>query len=296
MTGCTLAQAPSAVPAPPAPAAEVVTAVDAVLAAFARYRVVAFGETHGSAAQHAFLRDLLADPRLVDVVDVVAVEFGTARHQALIDHYIAGETVDAQELRRVWSETTQRSGVWDHPVYEEFFATVRELNADRPPSQRLRVLLGDPPIDWSAITAGVDCNDHDPSCLDHWLFRRDEHFAGVVQGALDAGDRVLIVAGAGHVLRHPARDAGLSISDRLDAQEPGTTWVIAQPTSGLPQEVREIVADRDEPVAVLLDGGSLSALEAGTVFGGGTVTCDPGPCPSEAPERLGSVADALFVP
>jgi erythromycin esterase-like protein len=280
----------------PAPLAVAIPAADAVVAAFGRHRVVAFGETHGSAAQHEFLRELLADPRLLGIMRVVAVEFGTARHQEMIDRYVAGDAVAAEELARVWTETTQRSGVWEQPVYREFFATIRELNADRAPSQQLRVLLGDPPIDWSTITAETDCNEQDPSCLDHWLFRRDEHFAGVVQAALDAGERVLVIAGAGHVLHHPAAEGTPSISDLLDERQPDTTWVLAAPSGSLPNELRALVPESHEPLAVLLDRAPAAALDAGSVFGGGTVTCHPGPCPSEAPEVLASVADALFAP
>ena len=120
----------------------------------------------------------------------------------------------------VWTDTTQQSGVWNDPIYRQFFERIRALNRDRAPAERIRVVLGDPPIDWADITQTVDCNDSDPRCLDHWILRRDQHFASVVQASIDRGRRVLIIAGAGHVLRNPDAPEGTSLVDRLDAIEP----------------------------------------------------------------------------
>ena len=44
--------------------------------------------------------------------------------------------------------------VFDMPIYEELFRTVREVNRSLPAGERLRVLLGDPPIDWTKISSG----------------------------------------------------------------------------------------------------------------------------------------------
>jgi len=199
-------------------------AADAVVAAFAEYPVVAIGEMHGSGAEHAFLRSLIADPRLRGVVTDIAVEFGSARHQRTIDRFVRGDAVDPDRLALVWTDTTQRSGVWDDPIYREFFETVRQLNQRRPADERLRVLLGDPPIDWQRITDMVDCDDTDPTCLDYWIFRRDAHFAAVVQAAVDEGHRVLVIAGSGHILRNPDQPEARGLVDLLDAANPGQIW------------------------------------------------------------------------
>jgi hypothetical protein len=143
--------------APPGPTAEPpvawAPAVDAVVEAFDEHAVVAIGEIHGSRPIHVFLRELVGDPRLVGVLQDVAVEFGSARHQATIDRFVLGEEVLEADLTLVWSDTTQRSGVWNSPIYREFFERIRELNVDRSPPERIRVLLGDPPIEWDSITA-----------------------------------------------------------------------------------------------------------------------------------------------
>ena len=292
-------------PAPTSPSTQPrdggVPAADAVVEAFASHQVVAIGEWHRWAAEHEFLRALVGDPRLTGVLGVVAVEFGSARHQRTIDRYVAGRAVSEAELALVWTDTTQQSGVWDAPVYRQFFDSIRELNQEREDSERIRVLLGDPPIDWDEITATTGCDDSIPSCLDYWIFRRDEHFASVVLASVDSGRRVLVIAGTGHVLRNPATPEAMSLVDRLDAANPGQVWTLVPPDPArydeLPAELAGVGLGAAE--AFVVHDTPQGAMAAGPLFTSGTVTCDPAPCPSEAEpeERLDAVTDALlFLP
>ena len=276
--------------------------MDAVVKAFEDHAVVAIGEVHGSRAIHTVLRQLVGDPRLVGVLNDVAVEFGSARHQATIDRYVLGEAVPEAELELVWTDTTQRSGVWSSPVYREFFERIRDLNAERAATDRIRVLLGDPPIDWTAITDTSECGEDDPHCLDHWLFQRDDHFAEVVRTAsLARGRRVLVIAGAGHVRRHPGAESPLSVTDELDASHPGATWTMLPVDRATIRGLAPENGDWDPPsaaAAVLLADGPLAEVPASVIFDRGTVTCDNPPCedPDAPVERLGDVTDALLVP
>ncbi|GAB3399111.1 hypothetical protein [Flindersiella endophytica] len=169
---------------------------DAVLSAFDRHRLVALGEggTHGLQEHFDALTILLADPRTPDVVDDMVVEFGNARHQATVDRFTAGRAVDNADLRPAWRDTTQSPlATWDAPVFEQVFRTVRAVNADLPERRRIRVLLGDPPIDWSRTTTRAE--------LGAYLLQRDSHAASVIQReVLDRGRRALICYGADHVL------------------------------------------------------------------------------------------------
>ena len=92
-------------------------AVEAILGEFSRHPLVAIGEAHRNQQVHDFIVTLVSDPRFSQVVDDVVVEFGTARHQDIIDRYVAGESVPIQELRLVWRDTVNLL-VWDAPVYE----------------------------------------------------------------------------------------------------------------------------------------------------------------------------------
>ena len=200
--------------------------VDAILAAFETTPVVALGEQHGSTAQHALITDLVEDPRFPDLVDDVVVEFANSRLQPVLDRYVDGEDVPTDELASVWRESTQRSGVWEHPVYLRFFQTVRAVNTSLEPSDRIRVLAGDSPVDWSTITATVDCNAVSTSCLDHWLMRREADFAAVVEReVLSRGRTALLIAGSGHVTRRAGQDEPPSITQRIELAHPGAVTV-----------------------------------------------------------------------
>jgi hypothetical protein len=57
----------------------------------------------------------------------------------------------ARELR---IGVCKRHGADARAVYEQFYRTVRAVNWARPAGRQIRVLLGDPPIDWAAVTDG----------------------------------------------------------------------------------------------------------------------------------------------
>jgi hypothetical protein len=199
--------------------------VDTVLDGFADHDAVFIGEEHGSGAQHALLAQLLCDPRFPATVDAIVIEWGNARLQAIVDAYVDGGGVTDDELASVWRESTQGS-VWEQAVYRRFFELVRAVNATLPESERLRVLAGDPPIDRATITATTQCDDRDPTCLDHWLFQRDASFAATTNAALDAGRSTLVILGAGHVTPRDDPDAPPSVPELVEAERPGSTLVL----------------------------------------------------------------------
>lgn len=155
------------------------------------HRVVLIGEVHRWSAEHRLLRRLLERAAIEGGVTDVVVEFGNARHQALVDRYVAGGDVPIDELARAWRTTTQ-GAVWDTSDYAAFYAAVRVHNA-RNPAHRLRLVLGDPPFRPEATPSEE---------IDYWILQRDIHFAHVVQReVLARGRRALVVAGVGHVRR-----------------------------------------------------------------------------------------------
>src|SRR5579862_3824027 len=117
-----------------------------IIDAFKTHDVVALGEgDHGNEQGAAFRAKLYRDPRFQAVVNDIVVESGNGRHQAMMDRYIAGETVPEKELRMAWLETTQPNDVWDRDIYADMFHTIREINQKLPKEKQLRVLLGDTP-------------------------------------------------------------------------------------------------------------------------------------------------------
>jgi hypothetical protein len=238
--------------------------VDAMLATFDQRPVLAFGEHHGSVEEHRVLRALVCDPRFGDTVDVVVVEFANQRLQGVLDRYIAGGDVSADELASVWRESTQRSGVWESPVYRQLFAAVRAANRGREADEQIRVLAGDPPVDWSTITDTSDCDTTDPTCLEHW--DREESYADVV--LREVGDRhtALLVAGQGHLMRRLEPGPPPSIPQRVEAEHPGSVTVVLTHAPLLPDgstdrtEAEALLASLPVPALVPLAHSPLGRL------------------------------------
>ena len=129
-----------------------VEAIGGIVDAFRTHRLVGLSEgPHGNTEGHRFRLSLIRDPRFSAIVNDIVVEFGSARYQSVMDRFVRGEAVDDEALRHVWEDTTNVNPGWDRPIYKEFFQAVRAVNATLPPDRQLRVLLGDPPIDWGTI-------------------------------------------------------------------------------------------------------------------------------------------------
>jgi hypothetical protein len=61
--------------------------VEEVLQEFRVCPLVSIGEAHRNQQVHDFIVRLVTDPRFSQTVDDIVVEFGTARHQDIIDRY-----------------------------------------------------------------------------------------------------------------------------------------------------------------------------------------------------------------
>jgi hypothetical protein len=168
-----------------------------VLKAFDEYPLVALGESHGVVEQAEFIARLIRHPDFARKVGDIVLEAGNALHQNVIDRYVNGEDVSLDELRKVWRDHTCAGlGPRDSPNVEQFFATVRKVNAGLRHDQRLRVLAGDPPIDWRKVNSRAD--------ISPWLAQRDTHYAGVViDEVLKKKRKALLIIGGAHLSRRP---------------------------------------------------------------------------------------------
>lgn len=139
------------------PPAAPVEPMAAILGAFESHSVVALGEgPHGDLASLKFRLGLIRDPRFAQTVNDIVVEAGNARYQEQIDRYVRGEDVPAAIVREACRNTTNENWGSDFPSFEEIFHAVRALNLTLPPDRRLRILLGDPPFDWSKVKDAGD--------------------------------------------------------------------------------------------------------------------------------------------
>lgn len=178
---------------------------DALLAAFDDHKVVALM----SPVVGSFVLDLVADPRFAAKADDIVVECGNARLQPVLDRYIAGADVPIADVRKVWRDTTQPSCGFSS-FYETLFAMVRRVNQTA--AKKVRVLAGDPPVDWSTVQGPADVE------LD-----RDQHIADVVKTQVLAKNRkALLLFGLRHLV-HGFNNA----VQRYEQDYPGVTYVVA---------------------------------------------------------------------
>jgi hypothetical protein len=193
-------------------------AAKAILAAFDQYEVVAMDAAHGNKDLDDLILDLVRDPAFPAKVNDIAVECGNSLYQSVLDRYIAGEDVPLSEVRQVWRNTTQLmcsvSG-----FYEELFPLVRRINQKLSPERKLRVLAGDPPLDWSKV------KDKSEVMLD-----RDACAASVMQKeVLSKHLKALMLFGTFHLF-HSNNNAPMgleSVVQRYEKDYPGVTLVIA---------------------------------------------------------------------
>ena len=144
-------------------------ATRAILAAFDKYDVVGMDAAHGNQDLDDFILHLVRNPTFPTKVNDIVVECGNSLYQPILDRYIAGEAVSLSEARQAWRNTTQLmcsvSG-----FYETLFPLVRRINQKLLPERKLRVVAGDPPLDWSKV------KDKSDTMLD-----RDSNAASVME-------------------------------------------------------------------------------------------------------------------
>lgn len=242
-------------------------AVSKLLDSFETHPIVALGEgLHGNEQAHAFRLALIRDSRFPLVVNDIVVEFGTSRYQHVMDAFVRGEDVADTDLRNAWQDSTQAGPIWDVPIYEEFFRTVRTVNAALPKDRRLRVLLADPPIEWENVRTPLDWIA--------WNSRRVVHAANLIRTeVLQSRRRALLVFGDGHYQRRMenAFDADMrpmmTLRNRIEQDDPDSVFSIWTNTT-VPLELLDSSASSwPVPHLVVLSGTSLGRLHF-SVFAG----------------------------
>ena len=138
--GCTNDARDDAAPGPATP----LDPIETILGAFATHDVVALGDFHHDPQLHDLRMKLIADPRFPDIVRDIVFEFGTRQDQVLLDRYVEGDEVTSEELKAASADEVFRAMLNSGPVYSDFFAAVRTLNATLPTERRVRIVLTAP--------------------------------------------------------------------------------------------------------------------------------------------------------
>lgn len=180
------------------------------------------GELHRSREIHAFLQQLLHDPGFICLADDVVVEFGNSRLQSIADDYVSGKRVSEIQLQSVWRETSPPL-TWNSPVYRKVYEAVREINLNHLCPHPVRIVLGDPPLDWSKVNDAKDFEKFDD---------RDGSYADVVEReVLDRHHRALLIAGELHAMKKPPKElqAGPdeeTAAQRIERRHPGALFCV----------------------------------------------------------------------
>ncbi len=158
---------------------------------------------HCSKTAHDFLKTMLSDKNVQDALDVIIVEFVTARHQELLDDYMEGKDISFNELSKLWRDTTVSSMVqtWDSPLYYGFLQHIRAINKSLSKGKKIRVMGGDPPIKWEEIKSKEDHRIY---------FRQRNSFPSslALKQAANQKKRILIIFGGGHLAKVPSNIGG----------------------------------------------------------------------------------------
>jgi hypothetical protein len=166
--------------------------IAAIVEAFRTHDVVTLTDPHGNVQIQSFLLSLVRDRRFPDVANDIVIETASARYQDAIDRFVRGDDVSPDILRKAWEDHTVANSLGVQT--EELIRAVRAVNTSLAESNRMRVVAGDPPIDWDNV---VSRRDHA-----RWIELRDSYPADLIRRqVLDRGRRTLVVYGQGHLQR-----------------------------------------------------------------------------------------------
>jgi hypothetical protein len=185
---------------------------------FDAHPLVMMGELHRWGELHAFLQEMLRDPGFICRADDVVVEFGNSRLQKLADDYASGGDVSDAQLQSLWRETVVPL-TWNSPVYRRFYETIRDLNARHLCKHPLRIVLADPPLDWSKIRTAKDYAPFDD---------RDGSYADVVEReVLAKHHRAFLLAGQYHAVKKtPEGEDEPRAAQIIERRHPGALFCI----------------------------------------------------------------------
>lgn len=168
---------------------------DSVAAAFHSARFVFLGSTHGGSKIHRLLVCLISRPEFQDAVTDIIVEWANPVHQRLLDRYLVElEDLPVRALRPAALDTWVPRLWATLPQLPEFYEAVRAANTGRPLANRLRVLGGNSPVDWTAVRTAEDMARRPPK-TNYTAHIITEHLWPHPQV------RALVVYGVGHIHR-----------------------------------------------------------------------------------------------
>lgn len=250
----------------------------AIIQAFDTHAIVMFGEVHENKQEYEFLRALVTARRFVGTVDDIVVEFGNSLYQEIVDRYIGGGDVPIEEVQKAWRNTMNLGPV--SPVYPSLYEAVRKANREHKGKHQLRIVLGDPYIDWEKMQSLEDVGPY--------VANRDQFLVKVVkEEVLAKHHRALIIEGWHHFRRS---QTGPGYVEKELRAAGATTFLILFGTNAVGgyDDLDRRFETWKVPALVPLKGTWVGDLPADPVMTGGTVLAGPNPL------KLQDAGDALL--
>ena len=233
--------------------------IAAILDALRTHDLVSVSDPHGNTQLQAMLLSLIRDARFPESANDIVIETASARYQDAIDRFVRGEDVPYDVLRKAWEDHTVANSIGVQA--EEMIRAVRTVNASLSDGAKLRVIAGDPPIDWDNIAS--------PQDHWHWIELRDSYPADLIRRqVLDRGRHALVIYGQGHLQRRQiASNYDMStwqsqtVISLLEHDSPArifNVWTLLDRNVVLPD-----VASWHVPSLVILQGTTLGAMDFG---------------------------------
>jgi hypothetical protein len=259
--------------------------VEGLLRLFTVTPVVALNEgVHHLQDCWDFLAAVMFHPGFREV-DAVVIELGNSRHQDIADDYVTGGIVRKSQLQRTWRDTTQSPlNTGDIPVIFRVLGLARTINLFTTRQRPLRVLLADPPIDWSQV--------RDPGDLRPFMAQRNGNWANVIiNEVLAKGRRCITIGGGLHFFRNlpfvghippgaPPPPDKPTVPELIEQRYPGAVSVVhthALLATGKATQVESHVAKWARPSVAAAGHTSYGTVPAADILGD---------LPAEIRERL----------
>src|SRR5271155_2459230 len=247
-----------------------------VLQAFETHDIVMLGEIHNNKQEYEWLDSLVSNLEFADRVDDIVMEIGNSLYQKSVDRYIAGEAVPIEDVQRAWRNVLGLGP--PPPIYGELYKAVRETNMRRHGKHQMRVLCGDPYINWDKVKTQDQ--------LGPFLGHRDQWYAQVVKDeVLAKHHRAFLIAGSAHFLREKGNGY---IEPELRRARGKTFGILAGANAVKGYDDLDHRFDSwPAPSIALLNGDWVGELAAIPVISGGTEEIQP-------PLKLKDAGDALL--
>lgn len=132
------------------------------------HKLVINGEYHRRKVSWDMLKNLISLPEFPDIVGCVFMEL-PSHHQPLMDKFLSNDSLDTNIIIKIFQDE-QLNGWWDRGEFE-FLCKLWEINRLLPKDKRIRVVLADYQVPYSAITNREEAREKED---------RNTHMANVV--------------------------------------------------------------------------------------------------------------------